>query len=256
MRKKMAIVSAVTLAAVLGSVNAAVITSVTALDGQGASFTTTTTANLSSLTNAMMQSFVADGVTYNTLSAAASGASYTGGLEGILYHPGGTAPTASVALTDGDLGTGGLDPLGDNIVAGQHFRFDSTTFASSTVFYMFNNGTPAGGVQLVDTAGDAISNTIGAGEYGGEVQLGAWNYSRTNGGDLTGRDVAGVTFSVADFTFDSGKTFADVVGFRVTSSNTTDLTDAGIAVAIPEPATLGLIGIVGVGLFAARRFRV
>lgn len=255
MKKKITVVGLVSLAAMLSSVNGSIITSVTALDGDGAPFTTTTTANLNDLTNAAIQSFVADGVTYLPVSAAASGASYVGTPEGILYHPGGTAPSASVAMTDLDLGTGSLDPRGDNFTAGDHFRFDNVTFALDTTFFLFNNGTPASGVYLVDTSGNQITDTLGSASYGGEVQIGGWDYSRTNGGDLNNRDVAGVTFAVRDFTFQGANGLSDVVGFQASGGATFDATDAGIAVVIPEPTTLALVGFMGIGLVAARRFR-
>ncbi|MDF7807762.1 hypothetical protein P4E94_09960 [Pontiellaceae bacterium B12219] len=65
----------VTAGMMVSTTNAAVITSVTALDGAGASFTLTTSAVVSDLTTAVVQSFVVDGITYTPVSAALSGAS-------------------------------------------------------------------------------------------------------------------------------------------------------------------------------------
>ncbi|MDF7797947.1 PEP-CTERM sorting domain-containing protein [Pontiellaceae bacterium B1224] len=254
MKKTQSMLCLALVGGMLGSINAAVITSVTALDGEGSAFTTTTTANLNNLTNSVMQSFVADGTTYTTVPAAVSGASYVGAAEGIMYHPGATVPALSTALTDLDLGTACLDLRGDNYTPGDHFRFDAAAFTTATTFFLFNNGTPASGVYLVDTDGNAITDTVGT---DAEVQIGGWDYERTNGGNLSNRDVAGVTFAVGDFTFTGGNTIADMVGFQISGGNTADINDAGIAVAIPEPATLGLlVGSAGGLVLIRRRFLI
>lgn len=204
-------------------------------------------------TSAVLQSFTVGSVNYDTLIGADG---WVGDVEGVLYQLGGTAVTdPSIALGDLDLATGTLDPYGTTTFVGnQYFDFASQTITNDTVFFLFNNGTQTGEVALVNSTGADITNARNhLLDLGGEVLLNNFAFSRTNGGDLASRDVAGNIFAVSEFTFGAGFSAADVVGFRG-SGGAFDAQDAGIAfaAAIPEPSSAILL-MSGLGTFLVRR---
>ena len=212
-------------------------------------------------TSSVLQTFTSGGLTYgNLVGADGFAAGATGGdgdVEGVLYGIGGTAPTAAVALTDLNLSTGTLDPYGDGTVLGpEFFDFSSQAIGGDTIFFLFANATPSQVVALVDSNGGQRHlqcSISGDDDLGGEVQLSDFGFSRTNGGDLAGREVFGNIFLVSDFTLNDGSTVADIAGFRG-QGGTFDAQDAGIAFVVPEPSS-ALLLLGGLGTFFVRRRR-
>lgn len=225
------------IAATLAPVQSATADTITsAVVSDGAVETTLNTASddpVYSGGSAVLQSFTAGGVNYDIVSGSDG---YVGDVEGVVFPIGGTSPGASVALSDLDLSTGSLDPLGTGgPVASEYHDFRSQTISLDTVFFLFNNGTPPGSVVLVDNTGTVISNTLNRTALGPAEVLHNFAFSRTNGGNLNSRTVAGNIFAVNEFTLNAGVTVADIAGFRG-SGSTFDAQDAGIAIAeVTEP---------------------
>lgn len=204
---------------------------------------------------AVLQSLTAGGIVYDTLIAPDG---YVGDVEGVLAPVGTVSfPSASVALSDLDLTTGSLDPLGTGGPPTEEYHdFRTQTITNDTVFFLFNNGTNTQSVTLVDSTGGAISNSLDhntdLSSTGGEVELSDFTFSRTNGGDLANREVAGTIFAVSEFTFNAGFGVGDVAGFRG-GGGTFDAQDAGIAIAIPEPASFALLALGSICMLTRRK---
>ena len=236
--------------AMLSSVNASTITNLTTFDGTTYTVSDGGAGSLSSHSgSAALVSFIADGVVYSDLTG---GTGLSAGSPSTIWEQGGADVGASTAVSDLDLATGTLNPT-----SGTTFDLSGLSIDASTTFFLFSNGgTPVSSIALRDSGNTTITTDYTGTDFGGpdEVELGGINHSRS-GTDLINRVTQGFVFSFDDFTFAAGKTFADVEGFAISSSGA-DVSDFGIA-AIPEPATLGLLGIFGGGiLFIRRRCRV
>lgn len=257
------------------SASADTITSLVVNDGSGlTTFTTGLTSGGADFSSPqlLIQEFTAGGITFDTFvgtDGLVGGDGSPGDVEAIVFAPtsqGGAAPAGAVINNPGpdlgvfgdlDLSTGSLDTsqVFPGSPANEFFSFASQTIANDTVFFIFNNGTPLSSVTLVDSAGVAISNGLNFTAVGGESELSDFVFSRTNGGDLTNRDVHGNTFAVSEFTLNGGASLGDIAGFRAAGASS-DFHDAGIAsvssAAIPEPSSMfALLG--GLGTLLARR---
>lgn len=222
---------------------------VTLSTGAGSTSTQASGAADFNVPQAIIQEITAGGVTYDTLVGAdgfaEGGNNNSGVVEGVLHSVGGTAPTASVAFGDLDLTTGSLDPYGTGGGPEEYFNFASQTISSNTVFFLFGNGTGVNNVALVNSAGLDISNALSFASIGGEVEFADFAFSRTNGGDLSNREVYGNIFAVSEFTLNAGFTVADIAGFRGAGA-TFDGHDAGIAsITVPEPSSALLLTVGG-----------
>jgi hypothetical protein len=101
-------------------------------------------------------------------------------------------------------------------------------------------------IVVADKGGSGTYATLDSGAlldvgFLGASQLGTWTVLEVENGSIT----------------DNGLAFAAGVDTGIWSYNVDNSGANGIltVTAIPEPATIGLLGMVGVGLFAARRFR-
>lgn len=244
MRKKLIVFGVVSAVAMLSSVNAATITSITTSDG-----VTTTVSNgeagsmAGHVGAANLLQFTADGVVYESITAG------TGADLALtrIWERDGTDPGDNSVVADLNLATGSLN--GGNTVI--YDLSGLTLDASSTLFLFSNGGSPVNNVTLKDSGGVAISTAYTGTDFGGadEVELGTINHDR-DGNALNNRVTQGFTFSAADFTFAAGKSITDAAGFSISSTGA-DISDFGSA--IPEPSTLGLLGLASVGLFVIRR---
>jgi hypothetical protein len=263
MKKKISYLAIAATIAAAHSASATVISQVVTSAGE---------TGATALTNsAALTSFVAGGTTYNSFI----GLTVTDPTPAATIWGANVSEPASdsAAISDLDLATGGLNNGTDAV-----YNLAGQTLSASTTIFIFGNGN--GGVTVDSETGDATGSggttpfsTVtfvdgdgnGLGTVAGDFffqdpgtsvvrapNLLSFNFVR-DGNDLNGRTVSGAIFTLADMTFTSGG-IDDIAGFKIASGGS-DIQDVGIAM-VPEPATLGLIGIVGVGLFAARRFRV
>jgi len=192
--------------------------------------------------NLTLTSITAGSTTYTSLTAPiVTGA----GATMITYGSSLTQPAdADTALSDLNLGTGTYNTLNAT-------RYSFSSINSSTIFFVLMN-----------------SNTVPASifAFNGGTQIGSFTPSyptlgslgsldlKDSGGGQQNRTLYGFTFGASDFTFTGGFSAANMTGFgTTTNSSATDVQAAGIAV--PEPATWGLLAFSLTTVLVLRRRR-
>lgn len=227
-------------AAFVAGANAALVTGVTTDNGDP-------DGNVTAITTA-------DGTLENLIfSSVATAASQ----NNILAWVNGSLPaTAEGALSDQRFDTGQLSSGATTIYSVAPVTADDelVIIFNSTFSPSFFQG--PGVITAVDAGGVALGTVDASGSVGINDNFTAITLQRNTGGDLGGRPIYGTTISIADFGVADISTIA---GFQVpgdpsggTNPNDFDVHLVGIN-AIPEPASLGLLGAGALCLLGLRR---
>lgn len=203
--------------------------------------------------NQSLTSITVGSTTFTTLISPASADSNNDG-KAFKAKNGTGESDAGDAVSDGDITTKYSNYGSPNDIDFGQSIGDRTIF-----WFSFGGSTGSGDdgftVQPIDAGGSTIGTyelSIVSSDYGGTV-------AEIDSTDLSGdtdrtRLIAGVAFTLSDFT-GSGGDLSTATGIRqVSGSNRPDTAEIGLAV-IPEPATVALVGLGGVILLSRRRSR-
>ena len=181
-------------------------------------------------------------------------------------------------LQDTRLDTGSLSNIGTGNFD-QRYQFASPISQTDKLFAFINRG--AGGAELTNiptsaTLFDSAGGVIGIAnlqqgsgpaitsvpDADNVTQLTLGRSRAVGSGDLTNRNILGLTFDLADFTNAgvalTATDFANIDGITFGGPGSTDFQLVGISeglpvAAIPEPSALAMLGLFGAGLLVRRR---
>jgi hypothetical protein len=190
------------------------------------------------------------------LTATVGGTAYSGGVIADAAS-GYTGPSFDNNLLTGASGTsamGGTLNLKWNVSGGGFTDND----ADPDFFVFEDNLGGAGNDNNI-----LIRAILGDGSLGNAVgPLSVWNVVLTggvlNGGEFTGRSVAGLAFNFTDLLDASGTNLTNgttIQGIEIGQSGAADFYEvyANVASPIPEPSTTALLGLGGLALIVRRR---
>lgn len=229
----------------------------------------TTSPDLSNSEATTLLTYTVGANTYNVSQTASSvsglGADLTGTWQ--VWGQNSTMVSVSNSLVDTYLDTG---VLGSTAIDDARYHFSTALTGTENVFVFMNAGGQADEINTItayDSGGTMVGSAISL-NTAGELGAGAWdgaalavdqmNLSRfrasdTNSAALNNRNILGFSVNLSEFGGDAS-TITAIQMDGVAANVDYHLVGVGV---IPEPATLGLIGVFGGAmLFIRRRFMI
>lgn len=160
---------------------------------------------------------------------------------------------ALAALIDNRLDTGTLNTGNGGLAAADRFTFSDSIVATDKLFLIFNGAndnypTEAG---VFDAAGTQLGSSVAITDFpSNNLQFDRIDLQRVGAGALSQRRMYGLTVDVSAFGAPD-PTLITGLGFSAVAA--TDYNLAGIAsIAVPEPSSMALLCIAGLGMVGRR----